>query len=229
MVMKFLIEDTKLDIAERVELIVSYLLQFVILVTAFVYGFYYEEWGNALLILGILFLSLLPAIIRRSTRVHLPVEFDLITIVFIFFALYLGDLHSYYTYFWWWDVVLHTSSGFLFGIGGFVLIFVLNEERKIHLNLKPAFVAVFGFVFALALGAMWEMLEFLLDALLGIGWQPSLDDTMWDLIVDTIGAGIIATLGYFYMKRGDFFVFDRMIHKFVDRNPRLFKRKKIKS
>jgi hypothetical protein len=65
-----------------------------------------------------------------------------------------------------------------------------------------------------------------MDQLLGFQMQPSLWDTMWDLIVDSLGAGIISVLGYFYMKKGDFFVFDRMVHKFVDRNPNLFRRKK---
>jgi hypothetical protein len=224
--MKFLIEDTHLDIAERVEVILSYLLQFLLFMAAVVYFFYEEDWSTALLILGILILTFIPAIIRRSGRVHLPVEFDLIIILFVFFSLYLGELQGYYTLYWWWDIVLHTGSGLLFGIAGFLMIFLLNEEKKINLNLKPLFLAVFAFVFAIALGAIWEIFEFSMDQLLGFQMQPSLWDTMWDLIVDSLGAGIISVLGYFYMKKGDFFVFDRMVHKFVDRNPNLFRRKK---
>ncbi len=225
--MKFLIEDKRLDIAERVEVVISYLLQFILFVAAVVYFFYEEDWSTALLILGILFLTFIPAIVRRSVRLRLPVEFDVITVLFVFFSLYLGELHGYYTLYWWWDVILHTSSGFLFGIAGFLMIFLLNEDKRVNLNLNPIFLAVFAFVFAIALGAFWEIFEFTMDQTLGVHMQPSLWDTMWDLIVDTLGAMIISILGYFYMKRGDFFVFDRMIHKFVDKNPKLFKRKKM--
>ena len=39
---------------------------------------------------------------------------------FIFFSVYLGSVRGYYGKFWWWDVALHTSSGFILGIAGFL-------------------------------------------------------------------------------------------------------------
>ena len=138
-------------------------------------------------------------------------------------AIFLGEVHGYYTRFWWWDLVLHSSSGFLLGIAGFVLVYVLNEEKRMVQKMKPGFIALFGFAFALALGAVWEIFEFSLDTVFGLQMQKSgLIDTMGDLIVDTLGAAFIALLGYFFIRKGKLFIFDRMIHRFVEKNKRLF-------
>ena len=56
--------------------------------------------------------------------------------------------------------------------------------------------------------------------------DPSgLTDTMWDLIVDSLGAGLIAIIGYFYTRKGEFLLFDRMVHRFVERNPKIFEKR----
>ncbi|HLC81916.1 MAG TPA: hypothetical protein VJH68_04625 [Candidatus Nanoarchaeia archaeon] len=223
-----LLEENRLDRADKIQLIISYTLQGIILASA-IFSFVRTRWLNAALLLGILLLTFLPAIVRRNYRVFLPVEFDLITIIFVFLAVFLGEWHSYYARFWWWDIVLHSSSGFLIGIGGLLLMYILTEEKKAHLKMKPGFIALFGFVFALAFGAFWEIFEFTMDGLLGFNMQKNgLVDTMWDLIVDALGALTIALLGYFYLRKGNLLLFDRMIHRFVDGNPKLFRRRNAK-
>jgi uncharacterized membrane protein YjdF len=66
--------------------------------------------------------------------------------------------------------------------------------------MNPGFVALFAFVFAIALGTLWEIFEFAMDQIFGLEMQkpmfgdPSgLTDTMWDMIVNAIGAGIVPT------------------------------------
>jgi uncharacterized membrane protein YjdF len=98
--------------------------------------------------------------------------------------------------------------------------------------MKPGFVAFFAFLFALGMGALWEIFEFGMDRFFGMNMQkemlgdPSgLTDTMWDLIVDTLGAWIIAVLGYGYLKTaGNESFLERWIRKFIVGNPRFFKR-----
>ena len=84
----------------------------------------------------------------------------------------------------------------------------------------------------LAVGALWEVFEFAMDELVGMNMQtpflgdPSgLTDTMWDLIVDALGALTIALAGYLYMKRGMTSIIERWIQRFIAGNPRLFKRR----
>jgi len=71
-------------------------------------------------------------------------------------------------------------------------------------TLKPGFVALFSFSFALAMGAVWEIFEFSMDASIGFNMQRTdtgVFDTMSDLIVDTLGALFVCIAGYFYLKK----------------------------
>lgn len=191
---------------------------------------YERQWLNAAVILGILLLTFAPRILGKRFDVHIPPEFELVTIAFIFAALFLGETRGYYGRFWWWDIALHTTSGGLLGILGVLLVYLLNENPRIDLHMKPGFVAFFAFCFALAMGAMWEIFEFAMDRLFATNMQkpmfgdPSgLTDTMWDLIVDAAGALIVSAAGYGYMRRGAESFVERWIHRFIEANPRLFR------
>ncbi len=153
-------------------------------------------------------------------------------IIFVFASLFLGEIREFYTRFWWWDIALHSFSGILLGIVGFILVHVLNETEEIDLHMKPGFVAFFAFLFAVGMGGLWEIFEFTMDSIFGMNMQkemlgdPSgLTDTMWDLIVDALGALIIAVLGYGYLKtaKNESFL-EQWIEAFIKSNPRLFKR-----
>ena len=61
-------------------------------------------------------------------------------------------MQSYYERIWWWDIALHTSSGLLMGVLGFLLVYVLNESERIDMHMRPRFVAIFAFLFAVAVG-----------------------------------------------------------------------------
>ena len=89
--------------------------------------------------------------------------------------------------------------------------------------------AFFAFIFAVAVGAIWEIFEFSMDSIFGLRMQKSmlgddsgLTDTMWDLIVDTIGAFLISVLGWWYMHSDADSFIEVLIRKFIARNPQLF-------
>lgn len=158
-----------------------------------------------------------------------PPEFEVLTILFIFASLFLGEIGGYYERFWWWDVMLHTASGLLLGILGFLLVYVLNSQPNVRLHMSPSFVALFAFMFAVAVGAIWEIFEFTMDSLFGTNMQKpmlgdasGLTDTMFDLIVDALGALVIAVIGYAYMKQDTHSFIEKWIQKFIDANPHLF-------
>ncbi|MEX2575878.1 MAG: hypothetical protein WD382_04425, partial [Halofilum sp. (in: g-proteobacteria)] len=149
------------------------------------------QWFAAFVTTGIVLLTLFPVLLARRFDVFVPAEFSLLAIVFVFASLYLGEVHDYYARYWWWDIVLHAASGFLLGIVGFLLVHVMNEMTDVGMHMKPGFVAFFAFLFAVGVGALWEIFEFGMDQLFGMNMQkgmlgdPSgLTDTMWDLIVD---------------------------------------------
>lgn len=216
--MRLLLEDTSLDRADRIQLLLSYGLQLVIagqVVLSLAHG----QWLTGVLAAGILLLTFVPALIRRRYDVYLPLEFDLVTILFIFGSLYLGEIRLYYARFWWWDLVLHTSAGFLMGLVGFLLVYLLNREQRWELSLSPAFVGIFAFTFAMTIGVVWELFEYTMDRFAGTNMQKSgLPDTMGDLFVNTVGALLVALAGTSYVRSGDLLLFDRFIRRFVERN-----------
>ena len=177
--------------------------------------------------IGVLVVSSVPVVLGEHFKVRIPPEFELCAVLFVMASLFLGEVQGYYLKFWWWDLVLHTASGFLLGIFGFLLVHVLNEKENIQLSLKPGFVAIFAFMFALGMGALWEIMEFTIDQLFGTNMQKSgLQDTMGDLIVDSIGALIIAIIGYFYLSKiGTESFLERWIRHFIVMNTHLFKKK----
>ena len=106
------------------------------------------------------------------------------------------------------------------------MIFILNERPDISLDIKPNFMAIFAFTFAVSLGVVWEIFEFFMDQLFNMNMQGSgLVDTMWDLIVDSIGALAISVLGAIYYKRMNHESFlEKWLDNFIRSNPKLFKR-----
>jgi len=187
------------------------------------------EWLSAFLVFMIMAITLAPNIFKERLPVKIPAEFNIMVIIFVFASLFLGEIRGFYLRFWWWDIALHISSGLLLGIFGFLLVYVLNENSRIHVYLNISFVAFFAFLFAVATGVIWEIFEFGMDKIFETNMQkpmlgdPSgLTDTMWDLIVDTMGAAAISLLGWWYMKRPECYFLESWIQKFIKENPRLF-------
>jgi hypothetical protein len=214
--------------AWRIHWIVVACLNLVMLVEL---GFLLAEgqWFTAFLVVAIILATASPMILGRRFRVNIPPEFQLMAVVFVFASLFLGEIREFYARIWWWDIALHASSGLLLGIVGFILVYALNENARIELSMRPRFVALFAFVFAVAGGALWEIFEFGMDQIFGTQMQkpmfddPSgLTDTMWDLILDTLGAAVISVLGWFYMRTGRSSFLESGIRRFIENNPRLF-------
>ena len=181
----------------------------------------YQAVVETLLILCITFM---PLVLDARLQVKIPYEFETLAFLFAYLSLFLGEVLDFYNRFWWWDIVLHISSGFLLGITGFLLVYVLNEDKKINFDLSPFFIALFAFMFAMGFGGIWEIFEFSADELFGLNMQKSgLQDTMWDLIVDAIGALFISILGYRFLltKERDSFL-ERWIDNFITANPKMF-------
>ena len=123
--------------------------------------------------------------------------------------------------------MLHGFSAFIIGLTGFISVYVFYLAERI--NMKPFYIFFFSFSFAIALGTIWEVFEFLMDYLLGTNMMRSgLADTMTDIMMNITGAFIASLIGFFYVKNERFFIVDRVIRKLVLKNRKLFKKKKIK-
>lgn len=223
------VEKGTADLAVQVHRGILIVLQ-LIMGVELVLLFYERLWINAFLVMAIMAIILSPAALGRHFRVQVPPEFQVLAVVFVFASLFLGEVQSYYVRIWWWDIALHTSSGLLMGILGFLLVYVLNESERVDVHMRPRFVALFAFLFAVTVGTLWEIFEFSMDQLAGANMQkamfgdPSgLTDTMWDMIVNALGAFAISGLGWWYMRQRVYSFIELWIRKFIERNPRLFR------
>ncbi|MEO8281410.1 MAG: hypothetical protein ABI564_17055 [Ideonella sp.] len=187
-------------------------------------------WVSGVWLLAIMAVTGASMLFGKRLPVSIPAEYELLTILFVFGALFLGEFRSFYERFWWWDIALHATSGLLLGILGFLLVYVLNEHKRIDLHMRAGFVALFAFVFAVAVGALWEIFEFAVDQTFGttmqkpmLGDASGLTDTMWDLIVDALGALVISVFAWWHMKRKQRSFVDTWIDRFIERNPGLFR------
>ena len=188
-----------------------------------------QRWLSAFLATLIIATLLSPLIFRHKMDVEIPAEFHIAAVVFIFASLYLGEIQGFYQRFWWWDIALHTSAGLLLGIVGFLLVYLLNASRRVEVRMTPIFISFFACMFAVAIGAFWEIFEFYMDRLVGttmqkpmLGDPSGLTDTMWDMIVNAIGAFVVSFTGWWYLKRKRTFFVREWIHRFIRKNPRFF-------
>src|SRR3989344_1440112 len=164
-------------------------------------------WGGALSTHFIFLLMLVPSIVKGRYQLYLPFALEFGIVGFTFLTLFLGGIARFYDWVPFWDKFLHLQSGFLLGAAGYVVVYILNENKKTPLNLSPGFVSLFAVTFSLTIGVAWEVPEFVSDAVVGNTWQPDNADTMWDLIADGSGALIMSIAGYFWMYRNKRFAF----------------------
>lgn len=158
-----------------------------------------RSWPSLMISVITLLLTWLPIAYSDRFGIKIPVRFATAAVVFIFATLFLGEIGDFYEKFWWWDVILHSGSALAFGIIGFVLIFMLFEGDRFAA--PPLAIAFLSFCVAMAIGGVWETFEFAMDQIFGLNMQKSgLVDTMWDLIVDALGALTAAIVGYCYLK-----------------------------
>ena len=152
---------------------------------------------------------MLPTFITRKWKLVVPGVMCILYYIFLYCAVFLGEIFSFYYKIPYWDSMLHAMSGAMLGTLGFILVDWMNEDSHIKLSMSPIFVSLFAFSFALAIGALWEIYEFSFDTLFGLNMQKyrlesgepltgqrALSDTMKDIIIDAIAAGAVALIGF---------------------------------
>ncbi|MBO4855595.1 hypothetical protein J5500_04300 [Candidatus Saccharibacteria bacterium] len=146
----------------------------------------YSKYGG--FIAGLV-LPFLPELVSAVFKCKFAFRLQLIYYIFLFIALDMGicmDLYKTVPYF---DKTVHFFSGIFSAlVGHYALVyFKANKHSKL-------FKAMFIMFFSMAIAVTWEFFEFGCDKLLGQSMQQlvsvGVDDTMYDLICATIGAGL---------------------------------------
>lgn len=153
----------------------------------------------------------LPSYIETKEIFRFPEFLQIIIIIFILAAGYISQFFNLFVRFYWWDDVLHFTSGTFIAFAGFLLIYKLNHRYSFDLN--PWLIAVFTFSFSIAVAVAWEIGEFLSDwffqtnyqkwdvpldtPLIGKSYQGlALRDSMADLMIASIGAILVSIYAY---------------------------------
>ena len=162
------------------------------------------QWKNLSLPLIAIICITLPFIITyiaNKKNILLPSSFQLISLLFILLAQYFGEFLKFYTMFWWWDLFLHGVFGIYAVIVALHLIKgIIIKKKEVTEQRFSIFTVLFAFCFAITLGTLWEIFEFLGDYILKTDMvNGGLEDTMSDLIIKTLSA-FITSIIYYYRK-----------------------------
>ena len=202
----------------KINMIITNIVRLV-LIALFIRSCIINDHSQDLVIILTFIMTYYPSILEKRFGVYLPARLEIIMTLFIFAAQILGEMNGFYDKFFWWDTILHLTSGIILGLFGFLFVYLLNEKGDANVNLSPVFVVIVAFCVAITVGVFWEIFEFSADRLLGYNmqrfrepWQDGLVDTMGDLIIDTVGAFIACVGGWIYMKKRN----DTLFNDFFD-------------
>lgn len=142
--------------------------------------------------------TFLPALLERNYELPLDPWLGL----WITGAVFLHTLGSsgLYTQIGWWDHLTHAvSASLVAGVGYTVARAVDLHDDEIDIPARFAFVYIL--VVVLAFGVIWELFEYALDVVAAVTGatmplaQHGLDDTVRDLMFNSLGALVVALFG----------------------------------
>jgi len=162
-----------------------------------IFGLLAHEYTYIPAALVAIFISILPSLIRRDLNLVLPVELNFWIVLALFVHL-VGSFSGFYDNLPGWDHLTHAMSASLVAALGFVVVTAVDKYAD-SIYLPPAFLALFIIMFTMAIGVVWELIEYLMDEFAGSYLQYSLTDTMRDLLFDTIGGLLVASVGSWYL------------------------------
>lgn len=149
-----------------------------------------------------LLITLLPAVLERNYEFPL----DPWLALWITTAVFLHSLGSAGLYggIFWWDNLTHAMSASLVAGAGYTVARAVDLHSP-DVHIPRRFVFVYIFVIVLSFGVVWELMEFGLDILSGATGltmplaQHGLDDTVKDLMFNSLGALIVAVFGQVHL------------------------------
>ena len=147
-----------------------------------------------LIIISIIPVLLIPFLIRKLFKIKIEPEVELIYLLFIFFAQFLGGSLNLYSKISLYDKLIHGISGIMTSFLALIILVKSNSYNK-----NPIWVNVlFIICVTLSVAALWEFFEFINDNIFGKDAQKVLStgvsDTMFDMLAAFIFSIIFSTL-----------------------------------
>ncbi len=128
------------------------------------------NWSNSVLCVVTLFLFTLPSFVEDKLDIELPDPLEIVILLFIFAAEILGEINEFYLHFRDWDIILHTTNGFIMAGIGYSLVDILNRKSD-KVSLSPLYMSIVAVCFSMTIGIFWEFFEYGADQFLGKDMQ----------------------------------------------------------
>ena len=86
--------------------------------------------------IGGVIVMFVPSFLERRWRIDIPNYAYITYFIFLYCAIYLGEIRRFYFVVPHWDTYLHTFSGGMLGAMGFSLVSILNDNEKVPMTLR---------------------------------------------------------------------------------------------
>ena len=164
-------------------------------------------------LLGILFIFG-PEFFKRLFKIGFPVMLVYYYWLFLWLSVFVGTCLNMMNLISFWDKLLHVSSPMILtavGYGVCCTILMITEKEVSHFS--PWLFLLFGFAFAGVSGVIWEFWEWAWDTFAQMNLQRymahgellvgqrALADTMGDLLMNTLGAVIMAGVSWWNWRK----------------------------
>ena len=189
-------EEVKLGLA------ISHVLKAIIFLMG-VWSAYKHDWQWAFGCFFAFLLAMSPLFIKRSYHISLPWIMELLIVVAFSFHVWGGVLHLYSVVYY--DKIAHFSVSAIVAFFALTIIYLLDVYWE-GLHMDIFMVGFFISIFTIAMGTIWEIVEFASDQIFSHGIpvaQISLQDTMTDLIADSLAGIIVGVTGALSIRRGE--------------------------
>ena len=157
--------------------------------------------GDTLISFSLIIIVLMPSILRKW-GIKIPPIMELMFLIFVFFAQTLGSVLDFYQKYYFYDKIVHFSSGLFDSFVGIYILVVLNNYNKKNI----VFNVIMIIFTAMAIAGFWEIFEFVANTIFGGDAQKvmltGVNDTMTDIIVALLGSLLISVL-YMYEEQFD--------------------------
>ncbi|HOI59399.1 MULTISPECIES: hypothetical protein [unclassified Methanoculleus] len=146
-------------------------------------------------------LTMAPTLMTRNLRLCLPWEVNLFVAVSLYLHV-MGHVAGYYISLApYYDKLTHLVSSATIALIAFFIVALADRRGEVRLTIPVA--VVFILITTLAAGAAWEIYEFVADEVFDTGLQHGNTDTMVDLIMDLVGAAIVAVFAAIALSRAE--------------------------
>jgi len=148
-------------------------------------------------------------IVQKIFKIKINEYINLVYIIFIFMAHFLGVICELYNYIYWFDKFVHFLSGIVTSFVAIYLLIIFKKNKNIFFDI------LFIIALTLMIASLWEVFEYLSSYYFDVDPQKvvitGVSDTMGDIIVSFLGS-ILVSISYYFENK---YNYDLLIKKFI--------------